>query len=114
MKSIHIVGAGPAGLMAAHRYALQGYLVKVYDHKSAAGWRFLVAGHGGFNLTHSEELELFLSGYDSPEVKAMVRRFTSLDTLQWLESIGIPSYTGSSGTIFPQKGIKPIEVLRKW
>lgn len=114
MKSIHIVGAGPAGLMAAHRYALQGYLVKVYDHKSAAGRKFLVAGHGGFNLTHSEELELFLSRYDSLEVKAMVRRFTNLDTLQWLESIGIPTYTGSSGKIFPQKGIKPIEVLRKW
>jgi len=114
MKSIHVVGAGPAGLMAAHRYALKGYKVTVYDHKTAPGRKFLVAGHGGFNLTHSEELELFLSRYDAPQIKAMVRRFTNQDTVQWLQSIGIPTYTGSSGKIFPQKGIKPIEVLRQW
>jgi len=114
MKSIHVVGAGPAGLMAAHRYALKGYKVTVYDHKTAPGRKFLVAGHGGFNLTHSEELELFLSRYNAPQIKAMVRRFTNQDTVQWLQSIGTPTYTGSSGKIFPQKGIKPIEVLRKW
>lgn len=73
-----------------------------------------MAGHGGFNLTHSEELELFLSRYNAPQIKAMVRRFTNQDTVQWLQSIGTPTYTGSSGKIFPQKGIKPIEVLRKW
>lgn len=114
MKSIHVVGAGPAGLMAAHRYALRGYRVTVHDHKTAAGRKFLVAGHGGFNLTHSEDLELFLSRYDAPGIIAMVRRFTNQDTLQWLQSIGIATYTGSSGKVFPEKGIKPIEVLRKW
>jgi uncharacterized flavoprotein (TIGR03862 family) len=100
--------------MAAHSYALKGYRVKIYDHKAAAGRKFLVAGHGGFNLTHSEEMELFLSRYDAPEIQEIVRRFDNRDTIAWLQSIGIPTYTGSSGKIFPEKGIKPIEVLRKW
>lgn len=114
MKSVHIVGAGPAGLMAAHQFALKGYSVLVYDYKSAPARKFLVAGQGGFNLTHSEELELFLSRYDSPEIQTIVREFTNQDTIRWLQSIGIATYVGSSGKIFPVKGIKPIEVLQKW
>lgn len=114
MKSIHIVGAGPAGLMAAHQFALKGYSVMVYDHKSAAARKFLVAGQGGFNLTHSEELELFLTRYNSSEIQMIVREFTNQDTIRWLQSIGIETYVGSSGKIFPVKGIKPIEVLQKW
>lgn len=114
MKSVHIVGAGPAGLMAAHQFALKGYSVNVYDHKSAPARKFLVAGQGGFNLTHSEELELFLSRYDSQEIQSIVREFTNQDTVHWLHSIGVPTYVGSSGKIFPVKGIKPIEVLQKW
>jgi len=114
MKRIHIVGAGPAGLMAAHQFALKGYSVQVYDHKSAPARKFLVAGKGGFNLTHSEELELFLSRYESLRIRDIVRQFTNEDTIQWLRSVGIMTYTGSSGKVFPEKGIKPIEVLQKW
>src|SRR3546814_17097696 len=72
-RSVHIVGAGPAGLMAAHQFALKGYSVFIYDHKPVPARKFLVAGQGGFNLTHSEELELFLSRYDSPEIQLIVR-----------------------------------------
>ncbi|TCK85707.1 BaiN/RdsA family NAD(P)/FAD-dependent oxidoreductase [Albibacterium bauzanense] len=114
MKSVHIVGAGPAGLMAAHQFALKGYSVFIYDHKSVPARKFLVAGQGGFNLTHSEELELLLSRYDSPEIQLIVRDFTNQDTIRWLQSIGIETYVGSSGKIFPVKGIKPIEVLQRW
>jgi len=114
MKSVHIVGAGPAGLMAAHQFALKGYSVLVYDHKSAPARKFLVAGQGGFNLTHSEDIELFLSRYDSSRIQDIVRRFTNEDTVHWLQSIGIATYVGSSGKVFPEKGIKPIEVLQKW
>lgn len=114
METIHIVGAGPSGLMAAQEFALKGHPVVIYDHKPAAGRKFLVAGHGGFNLTHSEDLELFVSRYDAKEIQAIVRRFTNQDTVYWLQSIGIPVFVGSSGKVFPEKGIKPIEVLQKW
>jgi uncharacterized flavoprotein (TIGR03862 family) len=114
MKSVHIVGAGPAGLMAAHQFAKKGYAVIVYDHKSAPARKFLVAGQGGFNLTHSEDLELFLSRYDSINIQNIVHQFTNEDTVHWLHSIGIETYVGSSGKVFPKRGIKPIEVLQKW
>jgi len=114
MKSVHIVGAGPAGLMAAYQFALKGYSVLVYDHKSAPARKFLVAGQGGFNLTHSEDLELFLSRYDAQRIQDVVRGFTNEDTVHWLQSIGIATYVGSSGKVFPERGIKPIEVLQKW
>src|SRR5690606_25768347 len=91
-----------------------GYSVQVYDHKSAAARKFLVAGQGGFNLTHSEELEVFLTRYSSPEIQMIVREFTNQDTIRWLQSIGVETYIGSSGKVFPVKGIKPIEVLQKW
>jgi len=114
METIHIVGAGPSGLMAAQQFALKGHPVNVYDHKSAAGRKFLVAGNGGFNLTHSEDIELFLTRYDTSEIQAVVRKFNNKEVVQWLESIGVSTFTGSSGKVFPEKGIKPIEVLQKW
>ena len=114
METIHVIGAGPAGLMAAEQFALKGHPVIVYDHKSAAGRKFLVAGKGGFNLTHSEDIELFVSRYESPMIQSIVREFTNQDTVLWLGSLGIPTFVGSSGKVFPQKGIKPIEVLKNW
>lgn len=114
METIHIVGAGPAGLMAAQEYALQGYPVVVYDHKAAAARKFLVAGNGGFNLSHAEPLDAFLDRYDSERIKEIVQTFNNKDTVTWLESIGVPTFIGSSGKVFPVKGIKPIEVLQRW
>ena len=114
MSSIHIVGAGPAGLMAATSCVARGMKVHVYDHKKAAGRKFLVAGHGGFNLTHSEDLAAFLTRYDHPEIRKIVQEFDTGKTIDWLKSIGVDTYVGSSGKVFPVKGIKPIHVLENW
>jgi len=112
--TIHIIGAGPAGLMAAESFASKGFQVHMYDHKKAAGRKFLVAGHGGFNLTYSENLEQFLLRYDVPQIQQIVKYFDNEKTREWLTKLGIETYVGSSGKIFPIKGIKPIDVLEKW
>lgn len=114
MSEIHIVGAGPAGLMAAQMYAQNGHQVIVYEQKAAVARKFLVAGHGGFNLTHQDDYATMLTEYDHPLFRAVIAEFTNEDTVTWLQSIGIPTYVGSSGKIFPQKGIKPIAVLQAW
>jgi uncharacterized flavoprotein (TIGR03862 family) len=111
---VHVVGSGPAGLAAAESYAQSGFQVIVYDHKKAPARKFLVAGHGGFNLTHSEPIERFLGRYNKEEIRSFVRRFTNEDTRNWLRELGIETYVGSSGKVFPVKGIKPVEVLNAW
>lgn len=113
-KPIIIIGAGPAGLMAAQHLAKQGHVVHIYEQNKAAARKFLVAGDGGFNLTHSEPIVDFVERYDTLQIKDMVRTFDNKATVYWLSSIGIPTYTGSSGKIFPQKPIKPIQVLQAW
>lgn len=114
MKTIHIIGAGPAGLMAAQEYARLGYAVVVYDHKPAAARKFLVAGKGGFNLSHSEPMDSFLKRYNQEKIKEILQFFNNNSTVNWLQSIGVPTYIGSSGKIFPRQGIKPIELLQRW
>lgn len=109
-----IIGAGPAGLMAAQHLAMQGYEVHVYEQNKAAARKFLVAGDGGFNLTHSEPIARFVERYDAPQISDAVRMFDNKATVDWLSSIGIPTYIGSSGKIFPEKPIKPIQVLQAW
>lgn len=111
---IIIIGAGPAGLMAAQQLATRGYQVHIYEKNKAAARKFLVAGHGGFNLTHNEEIETFITRYDAKEIQNIVRHFDKNATVEWLKSIGIPTYVGSSGKIFPEKNIKPIQVLQAW
>lgn len=111
---IIIIGAGPAGLMAAQEIAKKGYKVHVYEQNKAAARKFLVAGHGGFNLTHSEDIEDFISRYDRREIDPIIKSFTNKDTVEWLNEIGIQTYVGSSGKIFPTKDIKPIQVLNAW
>src|SRR5690606_16747141 len=82
--------------------------------KLAAARKFLVAGHGGFNLSHSEPIADFIEKYNSERIKEIVQIFNNQDTVTWLRSIGVPTYVGSSGKIFPEKGIKPIQVLQRW
>ena len=109
---IIIVGAGPAGLIAAQRLASKGFEVHVFEQNKAAGRKFLVAGHGGFNLTHSENVEAFITKYDREEIQCMVRYFDNDSTIYWLKELGISTFVGSSGKIFPMKGTKPIQVLQ--
>lgn len=111
---ILIIGAGPAGLMAAEQLAKKGFVVRIYEQNKAAARKFLVAGHGGFNLTHNEPLESFIEKYDQPAVQQMVRHFDNQATRAWLADIGIETYVGSSGKVFPIKTIKPIMVLQAW
>lgn len=110
--SIVIVGAGPAGLIAAQRLAIKGFNVHIYEQNKAAARKFLVAGHGGFNLTHSEDIDVFIQNYDKIEIQHIVKYFDNKATVDWLNKLGIPTFIGSSGKIFPAKGIKPIEVLQ--
>ena len=113
-KKVCIIGMGPAGLMAGTILLEKGFDVHFFDHKKAAGRKFLVAGHGGFNLTHSELIELFIEKFNHPFIQTAVKLFDNLAWIDFLEKIGIQTYVGSSGKIFPLKGIKPIEVLSAW
>lgn len=109
---IVIIGAGPAGLIAAQQLAMVGFKVDIYEQNKAAARKFLVAGHGGFNLTHSEDIDMFIQNYDKIEIQHIVRYFDNKATVEWLDRIGIPTFIGSSGKIFPAKGVKPIQVLQ--
>lgn len=109
---IVIIGSGPAGLMAAQRLAMDGFKVHIYEQNKAAARKFLVAGHGGFNLTHSEDTDTFIQNYDKIEIQHIVKYFDNKATVEWFDRMGIPTFTGSSGKIFPAKGIKPIQVLQ--
>lgn len=113
-NQIIIIGAGPAGLMAAQILAEKGCKVQIFEQNKAAARKFLVAGHGGFNLTHSEELDTFIQKYDAPEIRNIVKSFDNKSVVNWLSDLGITTYTGSSGKIFPTKNFKPIQVLKAW
>lgn len=113
-NQIIIIGAGPAGLMAAQTLAEKGFKVHVYEQNKAAARKFLVAGNGGFNLTHSEEIDSLIEKYDALEIQEIVRQFDNKKVVQWLSDLGISTYVGSSGKVFPTKNFKPIQVLNGW
>lgn len=100
--------------MAATQLVSREAEILIVDQKAAPARKFLVAGDGGFNLTHSEELDTFLQKYDSDFVRNCVKQFTPEDFRQWLSQIGIETFVGSSGKVFPVVPTKPIEVLNAW
>jgi uncharacterized flavoprotein (TIGR03862 family) len=111
-KTVAIVGGGAAALMLAARLDVNKYQVTVYEKNAAPGRKFLVAGGGGFNLTHSEEMESFIQRYTPVAfLEKSLKAFTNEDLRKFLQEIGIETYVGSSKRVFPVKGIKPIEVL---
>lgn len=112
-KHIAIIGGGPASLMLACSLDKSKYNISIYEKNSALGRKFLVAGKGGFNLTHSEELDAFTNRYHPKEfIAPFLKQFTNSDFRNWLASIGIETYVGTSKRVFPKKGIKPIDVLQ--
>lgn len=111
-KSIAIIGGGPAALMLAAQLDETKFDVTIYERNAAVGRKFLVAGDGGFNLTHSEELEKFISRYTPSDfLKNSISSFTNDNLRDWLKTIGIETFVGSSKRVFPIEGIKPIDVL---
>jgi len=113
---IAVIGAGPAGLMAAEVLARAGRHVTVFDRMPSVGRKFLMAGRGGLNLTHSEPLERFLGRYGSqaaPQLLEAIRAFPPEALRAWAEGLGQPLFVGSSGRVFPQ-AMKASPLLRAW
>ncbi|TXD48852.1 NAD(P)/FAD-dependent oxidoreductase [Polaribacter sp. IC073] len=111
-KTISIIGGGPSSLLLAAFLDTEKFDVIIYEKNKTAGRKFLVAGKGGFNLTHSEPiLELIHKYTPATFLKNCLSCFTNDDFRDWLKSIGIPTYIGSSKRVYPEEGIKPITVL---
>jgi uncharacterized flavoprotein (TIGR03862 family) len=110
-----IVGAGPAGLMAAEVLSLAGREVHVFDSMPSAGRKFLLAGKGGLNLTHSEPLPTFLTRYGGrrSEVEPWLQEFGPERIREWAKELGIDTFVGTSGRVFPTD-MKAAPLLRSW
>ena len=114
-QTITIIGGGPAGLIAAQRLAEAGRRVTVYDRMPTVGRKFLMAGRGGLNLTHSEPLDLFVARYGAAQgwIEPLVRAFSPDDLRAWSHDLGVPTFVGSSGRVFPES-LKASPLLRAW
>ncbi|TXH71700.1 MAG: TIGR03862 family flavoprotein [Thiothrix sp.] len=112
---VAVIGGGPAGLMAAEQLTQAGFKVDLYDAMPSVGRKFLLAGIGGLNITHSEPFAAFLSRYAerTPKLAPYLREFGP-DTLRtWCTDLGIETFIGSSGRVFP-KEMKAAPLLRAW
>jgi len=114
-KTAAVIGAGPAGLMAAEVLSAGGVAVTVYDRMPSVGRKFLMAGRGGLNLTHSEPLDIFIARYGAAatQLTPMLEAFPPLALTQWANTLGAETFTGSSGRIFPE-AMKASPLLRSW
>jgi hypothetical protein len=113
--AVHIIGAGPAGLMAAETLARAGARVVVHDRMPSVGRKLLLAGRGGLNLTHSEPQAAFLSRYAGAEgpVSDWLDVFSPDDLVAWAQGLDQPTFVGSSGRVFP-RAMKASPLLRAW
>lgn len=114
-KTIAIIGGGPAGLMAADVLSRAGMRVDVYDAMPSVGRKFLLAGIGGLNITHSEAFETFCARY-GPKRDALqpsLDHWTPSDLRAWIHDLGIDTFVGTSGRVFP-KAMKAAPLLRAW
>lgn len=111
-KQIAIIGGGPSAFLLAAFLDANKFKVTIYEKNKTSGRKFLVAGKGGFNLTHSEAIENLIKRYSPNDfLENALLNFTNIDFRNWLDHIGIPTYIGSSKRVYPIPGIKPIEVL---
>ena len=111
-----IVGGGPAGLLAAQRLAEAGFRVRVFEQKATVGRKFLVAGHGGFNLTNSEGVGTMAAHYgvQAAFFGKLLAHFSPTNLRAWAADLGIATFVGSSGRVFPESQHKPADLLRAW
>jgi uncharacterized flavoprotein (TIGR03862 family) len=111
-KTVSIVGGGAAALMVACELDSKKFDITLYEKNKQPARKFLVAGDGGFNLTHSENEAKFISRYTpSFFLQSAFAHFSNKHLVNWLTQLGIETFVGSSGRVFPLKGIKPIDVL---
>jgi len=114
-QQVAVIGGGPAGLMAAEVLSQNGVQVDLYEAKPSAGRKFLVAGKGGLNLTHSEPLDQFLSRYGErrARLEPLLRDFGPDELRQWALELGFETFVGTSGRVFP-RDMKAAPLLRTW
>ena len=114
-STVHVIGAGPAGLMAAERLGRAGVAVVLHDAMPSVGRKLLMAGRGGLNLTHSEGIEAFTARYREASATAAswLERFSPTHLIGWAEGLRQPVFTGSSGRVFP-RAMKASPLLRAW
>jgi hypothetical protein len=114
-KKVIIVGGGPAGLMSAQIIASAGHQVKIYDAMPNFGRKFLLAGRGGLNLTHSQSFEKFVKNYFENQdwIEPCIKEFDANDLQKWCHELGQETFVGSSGRVFP-KSMKTSPLLRSW
>ncbi|WP_185015275.1 TIGR03862 family flavoprotein [Pseudomonas brassicacearum] len=112
---VAIIGGGPAGLMAAEVLSQAGVKVDLYDGMPSVGRKFLLAGVGGMNITHSEAYPTFLARYAerAPQIAPLLREFGAEALCQWIHGLGIETFVGSSGRVFPTD-MKAAPLLRAW
>ncbi|SAL61300.1 dihydropyrimidine dehydrogenase subunit A [Caballeronia turbans] len=112
---VAVIGGGPAGLMAAEALAAGGARVDVFDAMPSVGRKFLMAGKGGMNLTHSEPADAFLARYGarSPHIAPLLARFDAGALRNWVHELGVETFVGSSGRVFPTD-MKAAPMLRAW
>ena len=115
LKTVNIIGGGPAGLMAASILSQNSYQVTIFDRKPSLGRKFLLAGRGGLNITHSEKKEDFYEKYgiNSQIFKQIITDFSPQDLRNWCEKLGEKTFVGSSGRVFPES-FKASPLLRAW
>jgi uncharacterized flavoprotein (TIGR03862 family) len=112
---VAVIGGGPAGLMAAERLAQGGVQVDLFDAMPSVGRKFLLAGKGGLNLTHSEAFDAFAGrfGPQRAALEPMLRGFGPVELRAWALGLGVPTFVGSSGRVFPAD-LKAAPLLRGW
>jgi hypothetical protein len=115
MKKVIVVGGGPAGLMAADVLSRAGVEVHVYDAMPSAGRKFLLAGKGGLNLTHSEPVDIFASRFGArrAQIEALLQGFDGAQVREWAKGLGVDTFVGTSGRVFPAD-MKAAPLLRAW
>ncbi len=114
-KSVAVIGGGPGGLMAAEVLIQAGLRVDLYESKPSMGRKFLVAGKGGLNLTHSEPFEQFLTRYGArrPQLEPLLKDFGPEQVRIWTGGLGIDTFVGTSGRVFPV-GMRTAPLLHAW